>query len=62
MSFVLPDPGPHNADFAQPADRDHLERTAEALRSQERCARYLRPVLFTAWTQESLLVDSEPPG
>ena len=31
MSFVLPDPGPANAEFARPADRERLERTAEAL-------------------------------
>jgi hypothetical protein len=34
VSFVLPDPGPPNAEFAQPADLDHLERTAEALRAR----------------------------
>ena len=31
MSFVLPDPGPANAEFARPADRERLARTAEAL-------------------------------
>jgi hypothetical protein len=34
MSYVLPDPGPPNAEFAQPADLDRLERTAEALRGR----------------------------
>jgi LUD domain len=31
VRFVLPDPGPVNAEFARPADRERLERTAEAL-------------------------------
>ena len=34
MSYVLPDPGPPNAEFAQPADLDRLERTAEALQGR----------------------------
>ncbi|MDP9256266.1 MAG: lactate utilization protein [Actinomycetota bacterium] len=34
MSFVLPDPGPPNDDFAQPAPPDRLERTVEALRGR----------------------------
>jgi hypothetical protein len=34
VSFVLPDPGPVNAEFAQPADRERLERTAEAMRAR----------------------------
>ena len=31
MGFTLPDPGQPNTEFEQPADRAHLERTAEAL-------------------------------
>jgi L-lactate utilization protein LutC len=31
MAFTLPDPGPPNLDFERPADRAHLERTADAL-------------------------------
>jgi len=31
VNFVLPDPGPANAEFAAPADRERLERTAGAL-------------------------------
>ena len=34
MSSVLPDPGAPNAEFAQPADGDRLERTAEALQGR----------------------------
>ena len=34
MSFVLPDPGPPNHEFAEPADPDRLERTVEALRGR----------------------------
>jgi L-lactate utilization protein LutC len=34
VSFVLPDPGPANAEFEQPADHARLERTVQAL--QER--------------------------
>jgi NAD(P)-dependent dehydrogenase (short-subunit alcohol dehydrogenase family) len=35
VSFVLPDPGPPNAEeFARPAAADRLERTAEALRGR----------------------------
>jgi L-lactate utilization protein LutC len=34
VSFVLPDPGPPNAEFAQPSDRDRLERVAEALQGR----------------------------
>ena len=34
MSFVLPDPGPPNHEFAEPADPDRLERTVEALRAR----------------------------
>jgi L-lactate utilization protein LutC len=34
MSLVLPDPGSPNPDFAQPSDRDRLERTAEALKAR----------------------------
>jgi hypothetical protein len=31
VTFTLPDPGPANLDFARPADRARLERTATAL-------------------------------
>jgi L-lactate utilization protein LutC len=31
MAFTLPDPGPPNLDFEQPADRAQLDRTAAAL-------------------------------
>jgi L-lactate utilization protein LutC len=31
MAFTLPDPGPPNLEFEQPADRAHLDRTAAAL-------------------------------
>ena len=31
MSIVLPDPGPANVHFEQPADPERLARTAEAL-------------------------------
>jgi hypothetical protein len=31
MAFTLPDPGPPNLDFEQPADRAHLDGTAAAL-------------------------------
>ena len=31
MSFTLPDPGPPNTEFEQPADRAQLDRTAAAL-------------------------------
>jgi L-lactate utilization protein LutC len=31
VTFTLPDPGPANLDFARPADRARLERTAAAL-------------------------------
>jgi len=34
VSFVLPDPGPPNSEFEQPADRARLERAAEALRTR----------------------------
>jgi len=34
MSINLPDPGPPNPEFAQPADRARLERTAEALHAR----------------------------
>ena len=34
MNFVLPDPGPPNAEFEQPADAGRIERTAEALRAR----------------------------
>jgi hypothetical protein len=34
VSFVLPDPGPPNAEFEQPADREQLERTAQSLRGR----------------------------
>src|SRR5258705_4395638 len=34
VSFVLPDPGPPNHEFAEPADPDRLERTVEALRGR----------------------------
>jgi LUD domain len=34
VSYVLPDPGPPNAEFARPADLDRLERTAAALQGR----------------------------
>jgi YkgG family uncharacterized protein len=34
MTMTLPDPGPANLEFETPADRDRLERAAEALRSR----------------------------
>lgn len=34
MNFVLPDPGPPNAEFAPPVDRARLERTAAALQAR----------------------------
>jgi acyl-CoA hydrolase len=34
MSLVLPDPGAPNEEFAQPADRDRLERTVAALQAR----------------------------
>ena len=34
MTFTLPQPGTANPDFAQPADADRLEHTAEALRQR----------------------------
>ena len=40
MSLTLPDPGPPNLEFEQPADRARLEQTAQAL-----AARGFKPVL-----------------
>jgi L-lactate utilization protein LutC len=34
VSYVLPHPGPPNTEFAEPADLDRLERTAEAMRAR----------------------------
>jgi LUD domain len=34
MTFELPDPGPPNPQFAQPADRDRLQRTVKALENR----------------------------
>ncbi len=34
MTFTLPEPGTANPDFAQPADAERLEHTAEALRQR----------------------------
>ena len=34
MAFTLPDPGAPNLGFERPADRAHLERTADALRAR----------------------------
>jgi hypothetical protein len=34
VTFTLPEPGTANPDFAQPADAERLEHTAEALRQR----------------------------
>jgi hypothetical protein len=34
VSYVLPEPGPPNAEFTQPADPERLKRTAEALQGR----------------------------
>jgi hypothetical protein len=58
VSFVLPDPGPPNAEFAQPADPDRLERTLEALRGRG----FLAHVVADGAAARQFVLDAVPEG
>lgn len=58
MSFVLPDPGPVNAEFAHPADRERLERTAEALSARG----FHAHVVADGAEARQLVLDTVPEG
>jgi hypothetical protein len=58
VSYVLPDPGPPNAEFAQPADLDRLESTAEALRGRG----FHAHVVADGAAAKQLVLDSIPEG
>jgi hypothetical protein len=58
VSYVLPDPGPPNAEFAQPADLSRLEQTAEALRGRG----FHVHVVADGAAAKELVLDSIPEG
>jgi hypothetical protein len=58
VSFVLPDPGPPNDEFAAPADPDRLERTAEALRSRG----FRVQIAADGAAAKALVLDALPEG
>jgi NAD(P)-dependent dehydrogenase (short-subunit alcohol dehydrogenase family) len=58
VSFVLPDPGPVNAEFARPAERERLERTAEALLARG----FHAHVVADGAAAKQLVLDSVPEG
>ena len=58
MSLTLPDPGPPNLEFERPADRAHLERTADALASRG----FLSEVSDSAEHARRLIIEAIPNG
>jgi hypothetical protein len=58
VSYVLPDPGPPNAEFAQPADLERLEQTAEALRGRG----FHAHLVADGAAARQLVLDSIPEG
>src|SRR5712691_7243161 len=58
MSITLPDPGPLNLEFARPADRARLDRTAAALNSRG----FNAQVAGNAEQARRLVLDAIPDG
>jgi hypothetical protein len=58
VSFVLPDPGPPNAEFETPADPEQLERTALALQARGFKAR----VAASGEAARQIVLDAIPLG
>src|SRR5712671_4744937 len=58
MSITLPDPGPLNLEFEQPADRGRLDRTAAALNSRG----FKAQVADNAMEARRLVLDAIPAG
>jgi hypothetical protein len=58
VSYVFEDPGPPNAEFAEPADLDRLQRTAEALQGRG----FHAHVVADGAAARQLVLDSIPEG
>jgi L-lactate utilization protein LutC len=58
MAFTLPDPGPPNLEFEQPADRAHLDRTAAALTARG----FKAQVADSAEQARRLVLEAIPDG
>jgi hypothetical protein len=58
MSFTLPDPGPPNPEFEQPADGERLERTAAALNARG----FKAQVADSSEHARQLVLDAVPEG
>jgi hypothetical protein len=58
MSFTLPDPGPVNAEFEVPADRERMQRTVAALQSRG----FKAEIADSADQARQMVLDAIPDG